>query len=132
MSVPPYCRTLMVLQNETFNYSRYAESYLMEPWSSYSEPDLSKTKDDISPFAFIYETKVRSTQSCRTGDSGKGLYCNAERWTRDQMGQGSTVVQSRINWTTQHTNAYNDIIQQHVVDRTKICTGQHILLLVHL
>ncbi|XP_063040072.1 grainyhead-like protein 3 homolog [Engraulis encrasicolus] len=66
--------TLMVLQNETFNYSRYAESYLMEPWSSYSEPDLSKTKDDISPFAFIYETKAPKDQRMMSCSRGSSLY----------------------------------------------------------
>ncbi|XP_076151663.1 grainyhead-like protein 3 homolog [Alosa pseudoharengus] len=64
--------TLMVLQNESFNYSRYTDSYLMDSWG-YADADLSKTKEDLTAFSFLYEQckppKEQRLTACSRGNS---------------------------------------------------------------
>ncbi|XP_012692134.1 grainyhead-like protein 3 homolog [Clupea harengus] len=65
--------TLMVLQNENFNYSRFTDSYLMEPWTC-TDSDLSKTKDDLTAFSFLYECKTPKDQRMTACSRGSSLY----------------------------------------------------------
>ncbi|KAL2098457.1 hypothetical protein ACEWY4_004937 [Coilia grayii] len=109
------CRTLMVLQNESFNYSRYADSYLMEPWGSYSEPDLSKAREDLSAFSFIYEQcKTPKDQKMTSCSRGSSLY-KAER-TLGATSPDLLTLESPTNIMKLLTNNISASQPQEVLD----------------
>lgn len=65
--------TLMVLQNESFNYSRYTDNYLMESWAY--DSDLSKPKEDFTALSFLYEQcKTPKDQRMTACSRGSSLY----------------------------------------------------------
>ncbi len=52
----------MVQQNESFNYLRYPDNYIMDSWSGMDSGDLSKTKprlssdEELATLSLFYET----------------------------------------------------------------------------
>ncbi|XP_062408553.1 grainyhead-like protein 3 homolog [Sardina pilchardus] len=56
----------MVLQNESFNYSSYPDSNLMDSWGY---ADLTKTKEDLAAFSFLYE-------QCKTPEEQRMTACS--------------------------------------------------------
>lgn len=69
LPLPPLHRSLMVLQNESYNSQRFYDSYIMDTWKSYGDgsmvdPDRAKTRlsseDDITSISLLCDPfKVR-------------------------------------------------------------------------
>ncbi|XP_076834416.1 grainyhead-like protein 3 homolog [Brachyhypopomus gauderio] len=81
--------TLMILQNESFNYPRYPDSFLMDSWSYMDNADMSKarprlhTDEDLASISFIYDT-------CKTQKEQKMTSCSRGSTTFKQMERTSS------------------------------------------
>uniref|UniRef100_A0A8C1WHU3 Grainyhead-like transcription factor 3 n=1 Tax=Cyprinus carpio TaxID=7962 RepID=A0A8C1WHU3_CYPCA len=68
---------LMVQQNESFNYLRYPDNYIMDSWPSMDSGDLSKTKprlssdEELATLSLLYE-------ACKTPKEQKMASCVRE------------------------------------------------------
>ncbi|XP_016385388.1 grainyhead-like protein 3 homolog [Sinocyclocheilus rhinocerous] len=68
---------LMVQQNESFNYLRYPDNYVMDSWPSMDSGDLSKTKprlssdEELATLSLLYE-------ACKTPKEQKMTSCARE------------------------------------------------------
>ncbi|KAL7861627.1 hypothetical protein SRHO_G00130680 [Serrasalmus rhombeus] len=80
---------LMILQNESFNYPRYLDSYLMDSWSYMDGVDISKAKpklstdDDLTSIPLFYDT-------CKTPKDQKLTSCSRVGSTFKPMERTST------------------------------------------
>ncbi|XP_026887328.2 grainyhead-like protein 3 homolog isoform X2 [Electrophorus electricus] len=93
--------TLMVLQNETFNYSRYPDTFLMDSWNYMDSVDISKAKprpptdEDLASISFIYDTcKTQKDPKMSSCSRGGPMFKQMERTSNGSSPELTTLENS--------------------------------------